>query len=710
MELRNEAATRIVNRSGRRTVVAILALALAVSGLALGPAPARAANGVADHQPSSTACAGAATEPAGFLDTIGLFAGSAIDCLAYYGITRGTLPNTFSPDLPVTRWQMALFLNQAAPLAGIAAGGVVDQGFQDIDGFPETTQDAINRQAGLGITLGTSATTFSPNSLVDRRQMALFLHRFLLRSEVGPGGVSAGSVKPDDTIFSDIADLDESATRSIRTLFEMAVTRGTTATTFSPFSIVTRAQMALFITRALAHTNARPAGVTMHATSGRVSSGDTLVVYVSARDQSRRPIAGGYLDMFTTPLARPTSSFDDRGRCVNNVKVVFDGRVCRIDGLDSRLDDRGNLLVVLQPTDHMALWAWTGAGGAEFALGGVPSDMVLISVLKQAAAVNVLDDLPPTAQAAPMGKAIGVDIQLVDEDGEAVADQGVRVQVSTALEVNGIRQRRVVRTHFTDENGRVALSFTGSDPSSTRTGDVVKLDLDIGAGYLEVWDRTTPGVVSNDAIEPRDVWYTWSDEAARTTTLRLAQTVPYHTLPPSAPGPTNSVIAFLTDQYGTPVPEARIDFTSDDEDGVGTSPASRLTNQSGFATLRYLWNSSDAAAELISARLADSDLDTVSIHHYWARAVPNHGSALGVAIIVADTRRNRVVVRDTVPMVISYTARDRLLLEGRVVPPAVFEEALDAGLYERVTYVRYSTDPEEVNTIELTNNKFDRAG
>ena len=699
----------MANMAGRRTVVAILALALAVAGLVFGPAPARAANGVADHQPSSTACVGVATESAGFLDTIGLAAESAIDCLAYYGITRGTEPNTYAPDSPVTRWQMALFLSRAAPLAGIDPGVVVDQGFRDIEGLPQATQDAINQMAGLGITLGTSATTFSPSSPVDRRLMALLLHRFLLRSDLGPGGVSAGSVRPDDTIFSDIGDLDQSAARSIRTLFEMGVTRGTTATTFSPFSIVTRAQMALFITRALAHTNARPAGVTMHATASRVSSGDTLVVYVSARDQNRLPIAGGYVDMFTTPLARPTASFDDRGRCVNNVKVVFSGQVCRIDSLDNRLDDRGNLLVVLQPTDHMALWAWTGARVAEFALGSVPSDMVQVSVLKQAAAVNVLDDLPPTAQAAPMGKAIGVDIQLVDEDGEAVADQGVRVQVSTVLEVNGIRQRRVVRTHFTDENGRVGLSFTGSDPSSTRTGDVVRLDLDISAGYLQVWDRTTPGVVSNDAVEARDVWFTWSDEAATTTTLRLAQTVSYHILPPSAPGPTNSIIAFLTDQYGTPVPDARIDFTSDDQDGVGGSPVSRLTNQSGFATLRYLWNSSDAAEESVTVRLADSDLDPVSVRHYWARPVPDEGSALGVAIIVADTRRNRVVVRDTVPMAVSYTARDRLLLEGKVVAPAVFEAALDAGLYERISYTRYSTDPEQVNTIELTNSNYDRA-
>ena len=468
--------------------------------------------------------------------------------------------------------------------------------------------------------------------------------------------------------------------------------------------------MALFITRALAHTNARPAGVTMHATAGRVSSGDTLVVYVSARDSNRMPASGAYVDMFTTPLARPTASFDSSGRCVNNVKVAFKGLVCRIDRLDQRLDDRGNLLVVLQPTDHMSLWAWTGTAGDEFALGQVASDMVQVAVLKQAAAVNVLDNLPPTAKAAPMGQAIEVDIQLVDEDGEPVEDQGVRVQVSTTFEVNGIRQRQVVKTHFTNENGRVELSFRRGDPSSTRTGDVIRLDLDISAGYLEVWDRTTPGVVTNDAIEPRDAWFAWSDEAARTTTLRLAQTVPYHTLPMSAPGPTHVVTAFLTDQYGTPVAGAQLDFTSDAQDGIGKSPVSGLTNESGIATVRYLWKSSSAAAEQVTARLAGSDLAPASINHYWAKAVSDYGSGLGVPIIVADTRRNRIVLREFVPVVISYTARDSMSLEGRVVTPAVFEEALDAGLYERLSYTRYSTDPEQTNTFDLTNENFDRAG
>ncbi len=684
----------------------MLAVALIASATAFRPLPARAANGVADHLAAATACAGAATKSAGFVDTLGLFAESSINCLAYYGITRGTGQDIFTPDSPVTRWQMALFLIRAAPIAGVSLSPPADHGFQDIGGLGSSAQDAINQLASLGITRGTSPTTFSPNALVNRSQMALFLHRFLLRSDVGPGGVSARSVRPDDTVFSDIGRLSDTAVNAIRVLFEMGVTAGTSKTTYSPSSIVTRAQMAVFIARMLAHTNARPAGVTMHATADRVSSGDTLIVHVSVRDSNRRPVARGYVDMFTTPLSRPLSSFDSDGGCVNNVEAVLGGLVCRIDRLDQRLDDRGNLLAVLQPTDHMALWAWTGSSGDTFVLGGVPSDMVRVSVWKHAVAVEVLDDLPPTALVAPLGEAIEVAVRLVDEDGRTVEDQGVRVQVSTTLEINGIRQRKVVRTYPTDDKGRVELSFMARDPSSTRTGDTVRMDVDVSAGFLDVFDRTTPGVVSNDAVEPRDAWFTWSDEPARTSTLRLAQTVQYHALPQSAPGPTNLIRALLTDQYGTPVPDARIDFTSDDPDGIGSTPSSRLTDQRGIATLRYLWASADAAAERITARLAGSNLAAVTMQHYWARPEPNESSGLGVVILVADTFRNRIVVGGPTPRAISYTGRDRFLLEGRLVTPAVFEDALEGRFYERITYTRYSTDPQDVNTFDLTNKVF----
>ena len=114
-------------------------------------------------------------------------------------------------------------------------------------------QDAINQLVELRITLGRTASSFDPHSVVNRRQMAQFLTRFLEAAPVAEGGVSIESVVPDDTIFDDIRNIPHDPYDAIRLLYELGITKGTTATTYGPDDPVTRAQMALFISRILAH-------------------------------------------------------------------------------------------------------------------------------------------------------------------------------------------------------------------------------------------------------------------------------------------------------------------------------------------------------------------------------------------------------------------------------------------------------------------------
>ena len=166
-------------RSAAILVTSLFASLLVVSGPALG------VDGRPDNLPDYSACVGPATASARFVDTEGHFAKEAIDCLAYYGITLGTTPNRFSPNEPISRWQMALFLTRAAGPAGITLPPPTDQGFVDLD-TRQGIQDAINQIAAVGITKGTSPTTFHPHAPMDRRQMALFLHRFLKLAPKGP--------------------------------------------------------------------------------------------------------------------------------------------------------------------------------------------------------------------------------------------------------------------------------------------------------------------------------------------------------------------------------------------------------------------------------------------------------------------------------------------------------------------------------------------
>ncbi|HSL24651.1 MAG TPA: S-layer homology domain-containing protein, partial [Acidimicrobiia bacterium] len=157
----------------------------------------------------------------------------------------GTTPSTFSPNVVVPRWQMALFLVRQARVHGVAVPPPVDHGFTDIDAFDQATRDAINQLASLGITTGTSPTTFSPNDQVSRWQMAIFLVRLSIRV-----GIPVPTVPPDAG-FVDISGLDEPTQTAINQLAAINITKGTSATDFSPDLAVTRWQMAIFLTRVL---------------------------------------------------------------------------------------------------------------------------------------------------------------------------------------------------------------------------------------------------------------------------------------------------------------------------------------------------------------------------------------------------------------------------------------------------------------------------
>ena len=103
----------------------------------------------------------------------------AINSLVELGISTGVSDTEFAPLDSVSRWQMALFLTRLAAAAGVSMPDGSDQGFTDIVDLPTTTQTAINQLKQLGITKGTSTTTFTPDPAVRRDEMASFIARTL---------------------------------------------------------------------------------------------------------------------------------------------------------------------------------------------------------------------------------------------------------------------------------------------------------------------------------------------------------------------------------------------------------------------------------------------------------------------------------------------------------------------------------------------------
>jgi hypothetical protein len=119
---------------------------------------------------------------AGFtdVDDVSPAARSAIDRLAAADVVSGTIssPKTYSPFAPVTRAQMAAYLNRLErALDGQALAADADY-FDDDDATP--LQGDINALAQAGIVSGTGADrVYNPGGQVTRAQMAGFMTRYL---------------------------------------------------------------------------------------------------------------------------------------------------------------------------------------------------------------------------------------------------------------------------------------------------------------------------------------------------------------------------------------------------------------------------------------------------------------------------------------------------------------------------------------------------
>ena len=71
--------------------------------------------------------------------------------------------------------------------------------------------------------------------------------------------------------------------------------------------------MAIFVSRIMAHTNARPAGITMQVEDTSVTAGDTVDLVVSLRDENHDPVVDASIDLFY--VAEGEEGFASSGRC-----------------------------------------------------------------------------------------------------------------------------------------------------------------------------------------------------------------------------------------------------------------------------------------------------------------------------------------------------------------------------------------------------------
>ena len=148
-------------------------------------------------------------------------------------VTNGCTETTYCPNDPVTRAEMAAFLVRALDIDQYLDSGA----FRDDDGHPLESEIATFHHHGL--TNGCTETTYCPNDPVTRAEMAAFLVRGFALDE------------SDTDPFSD--DNGAFFEEEISALHASGITSGCTPTTYCPNDPVTRAEMAAFIIRALAH-------------------------------------------------------------------------------------------------------------------------------------------------------------------------------------------------------------------------------------------------------------------------------------------------------------------------------------------------------------------------------------------------------------------------------------------------------------------------
>ena len=110
-------------------------------------------------------------------------------------------------------------------------------------GFSDTTSTDVDCLKTLGVTQGTTATTYEPDGTIPRWQMALFIHRMFVPTGVAAAGTTAVPA------FTDISGLSTEIQAAINALASHGITLGTSATTFGPDDNVTREQMAMFLSR-----------------------------------------------------------------------------------------------------------------------------------------------------------------------------------------------------------------------------------------------------------------------------------------------------------------------------------------------------------------------------------------------------------------------------------------------------------------------------
>ena len=641
-------------------LTAIAVLAALVPALSVSPASAALKSGLTAIAPQADAtydsCPSTSAAAAGFTDTTS----TDVDCIKTHGITQGVTATTYEPSGTVPRWQMALFLTRMATSAGLTLGSGADQGFTDISGYAADIQTAINQIKQLGVTTGTTATTYSPDDNVTREQMAMFIERLLGVTTPGTGACSglasaqanvctavSGVTKINilSSADADVAnwnytDIDSGSVtyeghNAIVELYHLGVPGDAkTDLTFRPTANITRAEMATFMKNALDHTNARPEGLWLQVNLAAGFGALGTELHISSRDASRNPITGTLVDAFSgvNTVLTTTSDFGATGACVvANTTDIGGATECTIAVGDASTDVYGNVNIANGSVADVATgtsvtyYGWTGALAAAYNNSTAPGSSATSSSSLAAGSVKLTTDLgtkrqldgtDTTAHRVKYGETLTVTGQLIDGVAASlanVAQANVAYSIAETVHLSTDAGDGTIThnnedslisakttTGYTDASGAFTYTVTQADPATATTNRTL-VTLTVTTSPAAVYATTTNTTML----------FSFDDDAAWNAKVSASQNAYYGVGSSVSPYVSRTVSAVVYDQYGVARAGQTVTFESVSTDGNATTDAfttqdvDRVTDSTGTATFGYTDVNSDTTMQTISAYLDD---------------------------------------------------------------------------------------------------------
>ena len=175
-------------------------------------------------------------------ETTGIWSADAVDFASDMRLVNGTGEKNFSPNATMTRGMLVTVLYRAAGSPDMT----VTTNFTDLD--PNSYYyNAVVWANAMGVVTGASETSFSPDAPVTREQIAVILFRY-----ASLNGSTEGAAAASLDAYTDRDQLGDYAVRGMSWAVSRGIVTGTSATTLSPVSPATRAQVVVMLHRYLA--------------------------------------------------------------------------------------------------------------------------------------------------------------------------------------------------------------------------------------------------------------------------------------------------------------------------------------------------------------------------------------------------------------------------------------------------------------------------